>query len=346
MTQFLKTSLLVSVASLLLTACNTSVQTEAPNESQASEQQASEQTEQEPVWDANKIILEAQKLSDGVFAVIPTGASELAPKGYPIATSGGFVIGDEGVLVIESMLNKRLNAQLFTLIRAETDKPITHLVNTSYHGDHAYGNFYVPDAVNIIQHEKAADYIENHFVADTEFMMQNFGKGRGIEDIRPVKADTLVKTGESLTIDLGGKAVVITDYGFAQTGGDLFVSVPGANVLWTGNPVLADAPALPWLLDGHLVETHDTLEAVYNSINADTKVVPGHGPVTDRSAIKWHVDYLAAVRDNVQLSIDAGMTLEQTVEKLQMPDYQGYALFGWVHPSLNIPAAYKDLSGQ
>ena len=193
--------------------------------------------------------------------------------------------------------------------------------------------------------KSAADYIANHFVADTKFMMQNFGKGRGIEEIKPVKADTLIKNGGSLTIDLGRKTVVITDHGFAQTGGDLFVNVPSANVLWTGNPVLADAPALPWLLDGHLVETHDTLEKVYNSINADTKVVPGHGPVTDRSAIKWHVDYLAAVRDNVQLSIDAGMTLEETVEKLQMPDFQGYALFGWVHPSLNIPAAYKDLSG-
>ena len=141
----------------------------------------------------------------------------MAPKGYPIATSGGFVICDEGVLVIEFMLNKRLNAQLFSLIKAETDKPVTYLGNTSYHGDHAYGNFYVPDAINIIQHEKVADYIANHFVADTEFMMQNFGKGRGIEDIRPVKADTLVKTGGILTIDLGGKAVVITDHGFAQT---------------------------------------------------------------------------------------------------------------------------------
>ncbi len=259
MTHFLKTSLLVSIATLLLTACNTSVQTEAPKESQATEQQASEQAEQEPVWDANIIILEAQKLSEGVFAVIPTGAPDMASKGYPIATSGGFVVGDRGVLVIESMLNKRLNDQLFALIKTETDKPVTHLVNTSYHGDHAYGNFYVPDAVNIIQHESAADYIANHFVADTEFMMQNFGKGRGIEEIRPVKADTLVKTGGSLTIDLGGKTVVITDYGFAQTGGDLFVSVPSANVLWTGNPVLSDAPALPWLLYGHLVETHDTL---------------------------------------------------------------------------------------
>lgn len=341
MTHFLKTALLVSVTSLILTACNTSAQTEASNESQAPAQ-----SEQEPVWDANIVVLESQKLSDGVFAVIPTGASDLAPKGLPIATSAGFVIGDHGVLVIDSMLNKRLNAQLFALIKAQTDKPVTHLVNTSYHGDHAYGNFYVPDAVNIIQHENAADYIDQHFVADTEFMMQNFGRGRGIEDIQPVDADTLVKAGESLTIDLGGKIVVITDYGFAQTGGDLFVSVPSANVLWTGNPVIADAPALPWLLDGHLVETHDTLEKVYNSINNETKVVPGHGPVTDRSAIKWSVDYLAAVRDNVQRSIDAGMTLEETVQKLQMPDYQGYALFGWVHPSLNIPAAYKDLSSQ
>jgi cyclase len=36
--------------------------------------------------------------------------------------------------------------------------------------------------------------------------------------------------------------------------------------------------------------------------------------------------------------------LEQTVKQVTMPEFGGYALFGWVHPGLNVPAAYKDLS--
>jgi glyoxylase-like metal-dependent hydrolase (beta-lactamase superfamily II) len=142
---------------------------------------------------------------------------------------------------------------------------------------------------------------------------------------------------------LGGISVDIRDYGFAQTGGDLFISVPSANVLWTGNPIVAEAPAVPWLLSGHLVETRDTLQAVFNAFDADTKVVPGHGPVTDITAIKWGVDYLTAIETEVTAAIAGGLSLEETVARVQLPAFQGYALFGWVHPNMNVPAAYKDL---
>jgi Uri superfamily endonuclease len=63
-----------------------------------------------------------------------------------------------------------------------------------------------------------------------------------------------------------------------------------------------------------------------------------------REDIKWHIDYLDAVSNQVQAAIDAGLTLEQTVERVKMPEFGGYALFGWVHPGLNVPAAYRDLS--
>ncbi|MCU9848212.1 MBL fold metallo-hydrolase [Defluviimonas sp. WL0024] len=298
---------------------------------------------QDPVWDGNTVVLEAQELAPGVFAVVPEGAAGMAAEGAPIATTGGFVIGEHAVLVVESMLNERLNRQFFDLIAARTDRPVRYLVNTSFHGDHSYGNAFVPEEVSIIQHEATAAYIGEHFEADRAFMIQNFGAGRGIEEVAPVTADLLVGAGGHLAVDLGGIAVEIRDFGFAQTGGDLFVSVPAAKVLWTGNAVVAEKPALPWLLDGHLVETLETLRSVHAAFDADTRVVPGHGPVTGMEAIHWHVDYLGAVRDGVQAAVDEGLSLEETVARVTLPDYGGYALFGWVHPGLNVPAAYNDL---
>ncbi len=160
---------------------------------------------QEPVWDGNKVVLESQKLADGVYAVIPIGAKEMAPKGLPIATTGGFVIGDNGVIVIESMLNKRLADQMMGLVRAETDKPIRYLVNTSYHGDHSYGNYQFPKDITIIQHANTKTYIDQHIEQDKAFMIQNFGQGRGIEDVVPRTGDILVPQGNSMTLDLGGR---------------------------------------------------------------------------------------------------------------------------------------------
>lgn len=298
----------------------------------------------EPVWDANKVVLVSEKLDDGVFAYYPSDAKTLEQQGKPVATSGGFIVGDKGVLIIDTMLNKRLNAQLQKMVQHESSKPVIYAVNTSFHGDHAYGNMYLAEHTRIIQHSNAQQYIDHHFVADTQFMIQNFGAGRGIEEIVPVDADILVAEGAKITLDLGGRSVDIIDFGFAQTGGDLFVWEPASKVLWTGNPVITVKPSLPWLLDGHLLETLATLRKVYAFLPADARVVPGHGSVMQREDIQWHINYLETVKQQVQAAIDEGLSLEQTVERVKMPEFGGYALFGWVHPGLNVPAAYRDLS--
>lgn len=299
---------------------------------------------QEPVWDGNKVELISEKLEDGVFAYYPSDAKELEKEGKPVATSGGFIIGDKGVLIIDTMLNKRLNMQVQNLVTKETGKPVIYAVNTSFHGDHSYGNMYLPKNTVVIQHSYTKKYIDEHFKADTEFMIQNFGKGRGIEEIVPDTGDILVSKGGKITLDLGGRSVDIVDFGFAQTGGDLFVWEPKAKVLWTGNPIITVKPSLPWLLDGHLPETLETLKKVYAFLPIDARIVPGHGSVMGREDIQWHIDYLENVKKQVRAAIDEGLTLEETVERVKIPKFGGYALFAWVHQSLNVPAAYKDLS--
>ena len=298
----------------------------------------------EPVWDGNKVEMVSEKLGDGVFAFYPSDAKELEKQGKPVATSGGFIVGDKGVLIIDTMLNKRLNKQVQHMVKQKAGKPIVYAVNTSFHGDHSYGNMYLPKETTIIQHSYTKAYINGHFEDDTKFMIHNFGTGRGIEEIKPEAADILVAEGGTITVDLGGKSVDIIDFGFAQTGGDLFVWEPESKVIWTGNAIVAVKPSLPWLLGGNLVETLETLKKVYAFLPADARVVPGHGSVIGREDIKWHIDYLDTIKTQVQAAINDGLTLEQTVERVKMPEFGGYALFGWVHPGLNVPAAYKDLS--
>ena len=64
-----------------------------------------------------------------------------------MATSGGFIVGDKGVLMIDTILNKRLNEQAQELISKTTSKPIIYAINTSFHGDHSYGNMYFPKSM-------------------------------------------------------------------------------------------------------------------------------------------------------------------------------------------------------
>lgn len=299
---------------------------------------------QEPVWDGNKVELVSERIAEGVFAYYPKDAKALEQQGKPVATSGGFIVGKSKVLLIETMLNQRLYKQAVRLLANNTKLPIAYAVNTSAHGDHSYGNMYLPSATSLIQHENTSRYVSEHLQDDKAFMIQNFGAGRGIEKIQARLGDILVPSGGRLRLDLGGKQVDIIDFGFAQTGGDLFVWEPQSKTLWTGNAIVAIKPALPWLLGGHLVETLDTLKKVYEFLPADARVVPGHGSLITREDIKWHINYLETIKTQVKAAIDKGLSLEDTVKAVAMPEYSGYALFGWVHPGLNVPAAYKDLS--
>ena len=298
----------------------------------------------DPIWDANKVQMVSEVLAPGVFAFYASNTKELNAKGGAAATSGGLIVGSKASLLIETMLNRRLNGQVQALARKATPKPLTYAVNTSAHGDHSFGNMYLPPGTMIVQHVNTKNYIDRHLDDDKAFMIKNFGAGRGIEAIKARSGDVLVPAGGRVILELGGKRAEIIDFGFAQTGGDLFVWEPNAKVLWGGNAIIASRPALPWLLDGHLVETLETLRKVHAFLPPDARIVPGHGAVMGREELQWQIDYLAAVKAGVEKAVADGLSLEQTVQRVALPDFRGYALFDWVHPGLNVPAAYKDLS--
>jgi glyoxylase-like metal-dependent hydrolase (beta-lactamase superfamily II) len=302
--------------------------------------------EQKPIWDPNTVMLETHKLADNVYAFYQKDAEELTKKGIPLATSGGFIVGDKGVMMIETMMTERLYNQVIDMIKAVTDKPIIYAVNTSYHGDHSYGNYLLPKDTQIIQHENTKNYVDKNFKQDVEFMLKNFHEGRGIENVVAHTGNILIPVGGEKVIDLGNVKVMIKDFGFAQTGGDLFVWLSKEKIMWTGNPIISSAPSLPWLLDGHLDATLHTMKALYKFLPKDAKIIPGHGATTDVSAIKWNIDYLQAIRSGVAKGIAKGKTLEEIKKELTMDAYKGYQIFDWVHFGLNIPAAYNDLIKQ
>ncbi len=337
---------LVSAFVLFFSGCNSMPGDEPPVAEKAEDAKPAEEKKENLVWDAGAVQLEYHKLAPGVYAYYPTDAQEKNPKGYPVATAGGFVVGDNAVLVVESMVNKRLTDQVLGFVKEVTDKPIRYLVNTSYHGDHSYGNYVFPKSVSIIQHRKNKEFMDNKegFEADKKFMVQYFGANRGIEDVVARTADIVLEDGARYEIDLGNKKVEILHFGFAQTEGDLFIWVPEDKVFWTGNPVVAQPPALPWLLDGKHEEVLATLKKVREFLPEDAVVVPGHGVPIQPKDIDFKIRYLETLHQEVKSAVEQGMTLKEAQKTITLPDFQGYALFGWVHTQVNVPSIFKELS--
>lgn len=333
----------VLLAILSLAGCGDAV--EAPTQRFAACDEPPTFVEPNPAyaWTPNAIHLVSEQLAPGVFAIVDANAAEHGPAGIPLATSGGFVIGEDGVLMVESMINRQLLCQAVELVRAETSKPIRWVVNTSSHGDHTFGNTFLPDDVEVVQHERTADAIAEHFDEDVAFMEANFGADQGLDEIEPVAADIRVPDA-GWSVDLGGITVEARYYGFAQTPGDLFVYVPEAAVMWTGNAFVAEEPAIPWLLAGHGDAAEVTLAAVQASLPADAQVVPGHGRPRGPAALDFSIDYLRALLSGVGAAVDDGLSVEETVAAVTLDEFQGYALWSWIHQQVNVPGTHAELS--
>jgi len=291
-------------------------------------------------WDASRVNLTSKELAPGVFAVMP---DDVFAKDH-VATTAGFIIGEHSVLVVEAMLNGDLASQLIGLVRKETRKPIRFLVNTSYHGDHAYGNYLFPDSTVVIQHPATKRYMDENFEDDRQFMLGLMGKGKGIERVQSRSADITVP--DMISVDLGGRTVEIRHFGFAQTPGDLVIWAPDAKVLWVGNMIQAPSPALPWLLEGRHKETMATLARVRDFLPEDATIIPGHGRPMSPADIEFPLRYLRELDSAVSKAVEEGRSVEETLKTVNMANYGEYSLFDWAHNQVNVPAAYGHLHGQ
>ncbi|MEO5681296.1 MAG: MBL fold metallo-hydrolase [Chitinophagaceae bacterium] len=300
-----------------------------------------------PIWDANKITLTLQELTEHVYAIVPATAETETTKGIPQATNAGFIVGEKGILVIETMLSRRLYDQLYKLIRSVSQKPIVYAINTSDHGDHCFGNYLLPKETLIIQNEFCKENLTKNFENIKQFMVMLFGKERGIEESTFRPADMAIPKYQSLQLNMGhGNTVKIMNIGTAQSPADLFVFVktPARNILWAGNPFIAESPAIPWLFDGYFLEPSDNLNKIYNMVGENDIVVPGHGRITSKTGIKYTVDYINTLKQHIEQAVKNNLTIAQTREAVTMKEFdKGYELFNWLHYNFNIPNAYKDI---
>lgn len=350
-TGVVKTANLVALV-LLVAGCRSAHPTVAGIKPSVAYHQAAEaRSAEDPklVWTPAHVALVANEIAPDVFAVYPDDAARKNAAGIPAATSAGFIVGTNGVLIIDTMINRALASQLIALVKEHTDKPILYAVNTSYHGDHSYGNQFLPASTQVIQHVNTQKYIQQNFAKDVAFMSQYFGSDSGLQELAPQTAAILMNDGETKEIDLGGKQVSIRHLGFAQTDGDLFVWIPAGHVLFTGNPIISGGPAFSWLLDGRSGEAVATLKRLRDTFPDDTIVVPGHGVATGMASVDAHVRYLEDLRSEVTSAINEGLDLPKAAERVSQrlePRYGAYKIYSWVNTQLNVAKVYQELEGR
>jgi glyoxylase-like metal-dependent hydrolase (beta-lactamase superfamily II) len=220
-----------------------------------------------------------EPIGPGVYAAID------GPE-HKAGSNAGFVIGDDGVLVVDSFFNADAARALVAEIHRLTTKPIRYVVNTHYHLDHTGGDQVLRDAgAIIIAHRNVRGWVRTNNV--------NLFGDRITPALRAqIAALPLpdLDTDKDLVVWLGSRKIVVRTV-LGHTGGDLAIFIPNAKVLFCGD--LLWRKVTPNLIDGSVREWAAT-DADFARIPdaAHIRYVPGHGDVADLRDVEDFRAYL------------------------------------------------------
>jgi glyoxylase-like metal-dependent hydrolase (beta-lactamase superfamily II) len=246
--------------------------------------------------------LQADKLRDNLYIV--RGA-----QGAPFTGGNTAVfITTNGVVVVDTKV-PGWGQPLIDKVKELTDKPITTVINTHTHFDHAGGNPEFPTTVEVVTHENTAKLMrEGNPVTGLQGTQPNVFKdsgGRGL----PKRTFT-----DRLTVGSGNDRVELHYFGRAHTGGDTFVVFPGARVLHTGDAFPNKGnPIMDANNGGSGVAYADTIAKAAALSNIDS-VITGHSNATMTMAdVKEYSEYIREFVGAIRAAKKAGQTVDDAV---------------------------------
>ena len=207
---------------------------------------------------------EIVELADGMYARL-----------HENLTNAGIIIGDEGVMIIDSLRMPSFARDLKDDVKLITDKPIKYVLDTHAHWDHSWGNEEFPDST-IIGHKNC--YLE---MTDPDWNSEWRSKITSSNDPWSSEANLVNITPPNLTFEtsmsiyIGGRELEILHLGKAHTSGDIFIHVPSEKLVFTGDVIQKER--VPYLVDcyaNYWLDTDDRVSEL--PIN---KFVSGHGDI-------------------------------------------------------------------
>ena len=305
-----------------------------------------------------------ERVADGVY---------LAQSTARIFNSNSLIIVNESdVLVIDSHITPTKARGLIASIKQITSNPITTLINSHFHYDHAHGNQAFGPDVQIIGHEYTRMKMAGKPLEEGTFMG---GKARNLaylkrlqeefettedaerraeigaqakvlaahveawKEIDPVAPD--VTMNDRLTLFRGSREIQLHFMGRAHTGGDLVVYLPADKLAFTGDMML-EGPS--WLGDGYVDEWVQTLENL-KGLDIDP-MVPGHGsPFTDRNRIDYVQAYYTDLWDQVAKMHKEGVSVEDAAKAVDMTGHKKLGITRVGTDPLAVARMYQRMEG-
>jgi glyoxylase-like metal-dependent hydrolase (beta-lactamase superfamily II) len=241
------------------------------------------------------------------FSKVEIKTTQLAPDFWTLEGQGGTIsvlAGADGILLVDSQFAP-LTDKLVAAIRKVSDKPIRFLVDTHVHPDHVGGNAnFAKLGATIFARDQLRYRLEHPNPA------ADGTPGKPA----PEQALPVVTYNASLSIHIDGEDVRLLPVVAAHTDGDTVVSFPGHDILAVGDIFRSYGyPYVDLASGGTLAGILEGLSEILDRAGPATKIIPGHGPIVDRTAVLAQRDLILAVRGKVQKLVEQGKTLDEVV---------------------------------
>lgn len=264
---------------------------------------------------AHALTLTPVKVAPDVYAFIgETGGRTYA--NYGMNANTGFIVTDEGVVVVDSGAGYLAARAMHLAIKRVTGKPVKYVVNTGGQDHRWLGNGYFREqGAEIIAARPARADMERRSGAQIEALRADL-KDR-LEGTRPVYPNRLFDQRE--TLRLGGTEIQLLFFSGGHTPGDSVVWLPQKKVLFSGDLVYADRllGVLPFSNSRNWLASFEAMEKLKPG-----KIVPGHGLVCDLDQARRETrDYLRLLRSHMKKSFDGGVDLQTAINRLDQKNF-------------------------
>ncbi len=279
--------------------------------------------------------LAVREIAPGVFA--HEAPIALADEGNLGAIANlGFIIGQDGVAVIDTGGSAAAGRRLLRAIRQRTDRPILYVINTHMHPDHVLGNTaFHGSGATFVGHRNLpralAEREKAYLDANSALIGASF---EGTTVIRPsLLVDHVVE------LDIGNRRLRVEAWRTAHTNTDVTVLDLTTGTWFLGDLVfVGHVPALDGSLAGWIGILGDL-----RSRSAE-RVVPGHGPISAPwpSAAAPLERYLTRLEADIRSSIRQGQTIREATREAAQSEAGAWMLFDAFN-ARNATTAFHEL---
>ncbi len=263
--------------------------------------------------------------------MVADGIHMLMGRGGNVAVS----TGADGTYVIDDQYASQYDVIKQAITTLSVD-PVKFLVNTHWHSDHTGGNEQMGNSgAIIVAHENVRQRLS------TDQVIEFFNAERPAP---PPAALPMVTFSDDITLHLNGNDVHVFHVLNAHTDGDVVVHFKQANVIHTGDVFFHGRyPFIDTGSGGSIRGTIGAVERILAIADAETRVIPGHGELTDRKGLEEYLVMLKGAQKAIAQLIVAGNSVEQAVLAKPTAAFDAIWGNGFLKPGVFVKIVYDSI---